>query len=232
MNFFSYCHENLGRFGFKKLLYDLNYKFLERLFSYSKIQGMTLTMSSIDPLYLNPDNGYEYRFLTETELREYAKDPGNQINIKFLEDALDKKNKCYGIIDQGRLAGYGWYSKNNTKINDELVLCFNKSWVYMYSGYTKPPYRGQRLHAIGMGKAMEEFSSKGAKGLISCVDTNNYRSLQSVNRLGYRNFGKISAFKIFGKFRIKAENGCHPYGFTLKVAEKHMSDDAHLSRSF
>lgn len=218
MNIFSYCYDNFRRFGIIKLIYDLNYKFLERVFSYSKIQGMTLTLSSIDPAYLDPSNGYEYRFLTEGELRKYAKDPRNQIEIKFLEDAIEKENRCYGIIDQGKLAGYGWYSNNNTKINDDLVLCFNKSWVYMYSGYTKPSYRGQRLHAIGMGKAMEKFSKQGAKGLISCVDTNNYRSLQSVNRVGYRNFGKVTAFKILGKYWIKTEKACHPYDFTLKVA--------------
>ena len=123
MKLFRYCYENLRRFGIKKLLYDLNYKFLERVFSYCQIQGMTLTLGSIDPAYLNSNNGYEYRFLTEAELRKFARDPSNQIESKFLEDALEKENKCYGILDQGKLAGYGWYSNNKTKINDELVLC-------------------------------------------------------------------------------------------------------------
>ena len=216
MSILSRFYENFRRFGIKRLLYDLTYKFLARTFSYLKIQGMTLTLSRIDPTYLKPINGYEYRFLTEMELREYAKDLSNHLDIKFIEDALAKEDKCYGIIDQETLAAYSWYSNNNTNFNDDLVLYFNKQWVYMYKAYTKPSYRGQRLHAIGMGKALEEFSMKGAIGLISCIETNNFRALRSVHRLGCCNFGKITAIKVFGKFRIKAEKACHQYGFTLK----------------
>ena len=218
MNILTYCKENFKRFGTKKLLYDLTYKLLERTCSYAKIQGMTLTMNSIDPAFLKPNNGYEYRFLTEKEIREYAKDPNNQLDFKFVDNALARKDMCYAIIDQEKLAGYGWYSNNDTNLNDDLVLCFNKSWVYMYNGYTNPKYRGQRLHAIGMGKAMEAFTKNGTSGIISCVDTNNFRSLRSVKRLGYRNFGKVTAVKIFGKFQIKAQKACNEYGFTLKAA--------------
>lgn len=186
------------------------------MFNYMKIQGMTLTLSSIDPTYLKPINGYKYRFLTETELREYAKDPSNQLDIEFIEGALAKGHRCFGIIDQKALAAYGWYSKIDTHARYDLELCFNKQWVYMYRGYTSPTYRGQRLHAIGMGKALEEFSKKRVLGLISLVETNNFRSLRSVYRLGYCNFGKIRAIKILGKWRIKADKACQQYGFTLK----------------
>ncbi len=129
---------------------------------------------------------------------------------------LPKGDYCYAILDGEKLASYGWYSTKPTSINPELVLYFNDQWVYMYKGYTHPGYRGQRLHAIGMAKALEAFTKKGFKGLISYVETNNFASLKSVYRMGYRNFGKVRILKIFGRYFIKSDEGCSAYDFTVK----------------
>ena len=118
-------------------------------------------------------------------------------------------------MDGDFLASYGWYSTKPTAISDELNLHFDPQWVYMYKGYTHPSYRGQRLHAIGMAKALEAFSEEGYKGLISYVATNNYASLKSVYRMGYRNIGKVKVVKKFNKYHIKREEECKAYSFDV-----------------
>lgn len=86
----------------------------------------------------------------------------------------------------------------------------------MYKGYTHHNYRGQRLHAIGMTRALAEYLKRGFEGLVSYVEATNYSSLKSVYRMGYRDFGKIYVFRIFGKYLIHSSKGCKKYGFGIE----------------
>jgi len=202
-------------FGFFSVLHAINYSLLNKISYYSELQGMVVTIDSLDPKYLQTNPNYKHVFLDEAELKKFSQNPETQISEKFLNKALPKGDRCFAIMDGDFLASYGWYSTLPTAISDELDLHFEPQWVYMYKGYTHPNYRGQRLHAIGMAKALEAFSNEGYKGLISYVATNNYASLKSVYRMGYRNIGKIRIQKLFGKYHIKREEGCKPYGFDV-----------------
>jgi len=205
-------------FGFASVLHAINYSLLNKIGYYMELQGMIVTMDTLDPKYLQTNPKYKHVFLSEEALKNYSQNPETQISEKFLKKALPKGDRCFAIMDGDFLASYGWYSTLPTAISDELDLHFEPQWVYMYKGYTHPNYRGQRLHAIGMAKALEAFSNEGYKGLISYVATNNYASLKSVYRMGYRNIGKIRIQKLFGKYHIKREEGCKPYGFNVKVS--------------
>lgn len=202
-------------FGFASVVHALNYSFRNKVGLYNELQGMIVTMDSLDPKYLQTNPKYEHKFLSEEEVKKYSKNPETQISEKFLNKALPKGDRCFAILDGDFLAAYGWYSTLPTAISDELDLHFDSQWVYMYKGYTHPNYRGQRLHAIGMAKALEAVSKEGSKGLISYVATNNYASLKSVYRMGYRNFGKVRISKMFDKYHIKREEGCEQYAFNV-----------------
>lgn len=177
---------------------------------------MTLTTASLDPQYLQVPSNYQYGFLTDAELFKFAQDESNQMDEAFIKNAVDKGDKCYGIIENNRLVSYGWYSSKETLINDDLMLHFDGAWIYMYKGYTQHSHRGQRLHAVGMAMALKAFSEMGKKGIISYVETVNYRSLKSTARMGYQNFGKVFIWEVFNRFWIKTEEACLPYGFTVK----------------
>jgi len=43
------------------------------------------------------------------------------------------------------------------------VLHFDQAWTYMYKGYTVPAYRGKRLHAVGMCRALRAFTEEARK---------------------------------------------------------------------
>ena len=218
INIFRHCYENASRFGIKALVYDLTYNFLNKIFSYSKMQLMALTLNTLNPAWLKQNAGYFSRYLSETELREYAKDPSNRLDIKFIKEALAKGDICRGVFDRENLASYVWYSNKSTNLDDDLVLAFNnKAWVYGYNGYTKPSYRGRRLLAVGIDKTLKDFSRKGVKGIILCIDTNNNKSLRLSKHLGYRKIGTITAFKVWGTYRFKIEKACEQYDVTLRV---------------
>ena len=205
------------KFGWKGVTHALKYSALNKFTFYKELQGMIVTMETLDPKYLKGNPAYIHDFLDETQLRMFAKDPETQITDAFLDRVLPKGDRCYAILDGEKLAAYGWYSTKPTNINRDLLLHFDPQWVYMYKGYTHPNYRGQRLHAIGMAKALEAFTKEGYKGLISYVETNNFASLRSVFRMGYRNICKVRIFKGIGKYHITTEPECAKYQFTVKT---------------
>ncbi len=203
-------------FGYRGVIHALRYSAVNKIIFYRQLQGMIVTMETLNPKYLKGNDAYTHTFLNEQQLRRYGKDPQTEMSETFLNRVLPKGDRCFAILDGETLASYGWYSTKPTAINPELDLYFDDRWVYMFKGYTHPSYRGQRLHAIGMAKALEAFTKEGYKGLISYVATNNFASLKSVYRMGYVNIGKVKIYRIFGKFIIKADEGCEKYKFTVK----------------
>jgi hypothetical protein len=206
------------KFGYPAVFHALNYSFINKIHFFKELQGMTVTMNTLDPKYLEGNEKYTYRFLTEDELKKYSQDEKNYISPEFLEHALEKGDYCYAVLDGDILASYGWYSSKPTEITNELILHFDESWIYMYKGYTSLDYRGQRLHAIGMARSLKAFTEKGFKGIISYVETNNYASLRSCDRMGYKNFGKVCVKKTRNGYVVNPEETCAQFNFTVKTA--------------
>jgi hypothetical protein len=96
-----------------------------------------------------------------------------------------------------------------------MFLHFDENRIYMYKGFTPEKYRGQRLHAIAMARALVAYRAKGYKGFVSYVEWNNFSSLKSCYRMGYSDFGNIYLVKLFGKYRTYAGAGCARYRFRL-----------------
>jgi hypothetical protein len=107
---------------------------------------------------------------TASELREEARDPRTELSNSFLDEALRRSDQCYAIRDGRVLAAYGWYAFGSTPVGlSDLVLNYHPQYVYMYKGFTDTRYRGQRLHAIGMSRALAHYLSSGYQGLVSYV---------------------------------------------------------------
>jgi len=209
--------ENAGLGG---VAYDLFYRSLNHLTYFKVLQGITVTMETLDPKYLVSNPAYTDGFLDEAQLRRFAKDPSNHISDSFLDQAMLKGDRCYAFLAGDRLASFGWYSDKPTLIDGGPELRFDPSWVYMYHGYTQEADRGSRLHAVGMAKALRGFTEMGYRGIVSYVELNNYSSLKSCYRMGYRNFGRIAVFRLFGSFLIRRDRACEPYSFDL-IAPQH-----------
>lgn len=200
--------------GVAKTIYDIWYKGVNHLVYFRSLKCLVITKP--DPNYLAGNSNYTYRFLTKDELCTFAGDPANDLELEGLQCAFQKGDKCFGILDGERLASYGWYSNRPTVSSENLHLHFNDQYIYMYQGYTHDDYRGQRLHAIGMTMALQEFLQRGFKGIVSCVDAANFSSLKSVYRMGYKDFGKLYTLKILGRSFNYRSRGCKAYGFKLE----------------
>lgn len=184
-----------------------------------------ITIDVPDPGFLSNNNGYLCQFLDPERLMDLSKNQEYQLEREFLSEALSKGDDCFVILDGDRLANYGWYSNKPTKVSQELELRFDERYIYMYNGYTHPNYRGQRLHATGMTMALNHYLNKGYKGIVSWVEANNFNSLRSCYRMGYRDFGEIYIVKLFHRRLILSSRGCRDYGFEVSAIDSSISVD-------
>ena len=160
---------------------------------------------------------YDAKLIDERALREFARDARNEMSREFLGEALARGDQCYGIVDHGRLAAYGWYAFGPTPIGiPGVVLHYRRGYVYMYKGFTHPDYRGQRLHAVGMTRALAHYLATGYKGIVSYVESTNFDSLKSCFRMGYGVFGTVYLVKLPGGWRSLSTPGCAQYDFRLE----------------
>jgi hypothetical protein len=83
----------------------------------------------------------------------------------------------------------------------------------MYKGFTDKRYRGQRLHAIGMTRALQHYLDTGYRGIVSYVESTNFDSLKSCFRMGYEVFGSVYVLQLFGRYFTLSSPGCKAFDF-------------------
>ena len=203
--------KRLERHGLAKTVYYALIKALELVAEFRILRGVWIGRP--DPSFL--DCKYDAGFLPPDRLREYAGDPSTELSERFLSQALPRGDECYGICDGQALASYGWYAKGRTPVSTELDVVFNAGYVYMYKGFTGDQYRGQRLHAIGMTRALAHYLANGQLGIVSYVEAQNFDSLKSCFRMGYEAFGTVYLVKLFGHWLSFSSPGCRRFGFRV-----------------
>jgi hypothetical protein len=160
---------NIRNHGLQAAIYDVLIRSINR-FVYMKTLECVV-IEQVDPGSMTLPAHLRYARLGGARLSLYGRVKENELPDEFVQDALDAGDDCYAVMDGTVLASYGWYSKAPTLVDGDLRLHFNPQYVYMYKGFTSKPYRGQRLHAIGMMLALNEYRNQGFKGLVSDVES-------------------------------------------------------------
>ena len=211
-----YIRENVRKYGVRATLHDIECRVVNKIAYFRILEGMTVRLQDVRDPTLFEAQGFDARFVGADELAKFAYEPAYNISIDFLHKTRVRGDRCYALFDGELLAAYGWYSDLPTPIDERFVFHFDRAYTYMYGGYTLPAYRGKRLHAVGMCLALRAITEEGKKGLISHVFSNNFASLQSVTRMGYRIFGEVYLFRAGNYCFAYATNGCRNYGFGVE----------------
>lgn len=199
-----------------KASYEILLKAINKVFFLNVLS--CIVISKVDRETLAIDSHFDHGFLDHLKLADYSKQRDNYLPHDFLSDAVQKGDECYAITENGNLAAYGWYSNKETLTDIQgLKFCFDPSYIYMYKGFTKKSYRGKRLHAVGMGMALNEYTAKGFNGIVSYVDSTNFDSLKSCYRLGYEKVGSIVIFKLFGNVFHVPTTACRKYKIRMEA---------------
>jgi len=205
---------NVRNHGAPAAIYDVVVRSINR-FVYLK-NFECVAIEQVDPGSLTLPAHLECVRLDNLRLSLFGGVRENELPEEFVRDALAAGDECYAVLDGDTLASYGWYSKRPTLVNSDLRLHFNRQYVYMYKGFTSKLYRGQRLHAIGMMLALDEYRKQGFKGLVSYVESNNFDSLKSCYRMGYKTCGHLRVLRLAGRYFIQRGQGCSDYGLELQ----------------
>jgi len=151
-----------------------------------------LYIDTPDRSFLDLDGRYQAGFLDPDTVWRYTRHPEYDLNEESVRRAFAARDECFAIREGDSLAAYGWYSRAGSyHVSETLQFHFDPAWVYMYSGFTHPAYRGKRLHAFGMTMALAAYRARGARGFVSTVESWNEASLKSCARMGYHEFGTI-----------------------------------------
>ena len=210
------------RHGAMNTAHALLMKALNEVVFFKVLKGVTIEQP--DAAYLAVPAAYDAGFLPDGALRTFAADPATEMSEAFVEATRAKGDECYAICDGTNLAAYGWYATTPTTAGSpELLLHFGDEYVYMYKGFTDPRYRGQRLHAIGMTRALAEYRRRGYRAMVSYVESTNFDSLKSCFRMGYRVFGSIYVIRLLGRSFAFSSPGCAPFGFRLEIARERVA---------
>jgi len=210
--------DNVRRYGLRATLHDVECLLLKRISRLEILKAMAIELGDLDDPQHFEAPGFDSRFVTPAELEPFAQDPRYDLSVDFLGEAARRGDRCHALFEGPVLAAYGWYSQRPTPIDEDFVLHFDPAYTYMYKGLTLPAYRGKRLHAVGMCRALRAFTEEGQKGLVSYVLSNNFASLKSVARMGYRIFGDVYLVHAGGRSFAFATKGCRRYGFRVESA--------------
>lgn len=210
-------NETASSFGRRAALHELQYRIVNRLVPFQVIKGMTATTDGIDKTLLDAGD-MQTRFATRDDLLAAASNPevAEEMSDEFVVEAMARGDECYGIFDGPTLVSFGWYSNQPSQFSAGLDLHFDRTWMYMYKGYTLRSYRGKRLHGVGMSRALYAYAERGFRGLISYVRSTNFQSLRSTTRMGYQIFGEIYIAEAMGRPLVWASPGCAAYQFSVK----------------
>ena len=217
---FEFYRQVASQHGLRAAAYNVAYRAANKLTELMILDGVTVSLATLDKKFLEEPKAKEGRFLDFATLKRLARNPELMLTERFIAQAEAKGDRCYGFLEGELLSSYGWYSTKPTlltEVRDDLVIHFNPTYAYMYNGFTHPKFRGQRLHAIGMAKALEALTGEGLDGLVSYVDSANFASLKSCFRMGYQTFGHVALVKVGDRFRSYASPGCTRYGFRVEV---------------
>jgi ribosomal protein S18 acetylase RimI-like enzyme len=148
-----------------------------------------------------PDSEAVYRFLTPSEIREYAADPVNELEASMADRVQVGHDLCFGVLVNRRLAGYGWCALGSIEREHTggIDMSLPRHIGYMYKGFTHPDFRGLRFNANRIALAAAALAERGIRQLVCLVDWTNWASLHSCRRGGGQDLGLVATFQFAGR---------------------------------
>ncbi len=210
------------RFGIPRSIFLIFYRLMNRFLYLRILDIMTLDFDDLAAPRM-PNKPFLSGFVQQPRLVEITADSSYHMSEAFLERALNKGDKCFGVFRDGRLISYVWYSGNETWISHEMAVSFSPKYVYVYKSLTLDEYRGQGFNGATMYLSLKQFAEQGLAGTVSYVDAANFASLISIRRMGFRRSGRVIVLRWFGRYIIKPFGDYEKYGFELKPIDRSQS---------
>jgi hypothetical protein len=206
----------VARFGWSRNLRAKGLLVLGSAVDFHALRVLVVERPSLD-LSL-PSRRCTHGFLGEAAIRRFAQDPVCDMTPAFLDDALSRGDRCHAILDGEVLASFRWYSRHLTLMEHGLACQADPRHVYAYHGFTRPQYRGRRLHAIGAARALDVLRTEGIVGLIGVVDAANLSSLKSHAHMSAVDVGGCYVLRVDGRSFLRVDASVVRRGIRIETA--------------
>jgi RimJ/RimL family protein N-acetyltransferase len=130
-----------------------------------------------------------------TEFDSLLSLPTNSPYCSRIGAELRSGAQIYCIYDNDNISHFSCVSRDNRyvgEINRRIKLCDGD--VYIYNCYTDKDYRGKGLYAETLRHIIHKY--RGRRIIIACLDGNT-PSLRTIEKVGFKNCGYITYFRIF-----------------------------------
>ena len=166
-------------------------------------------------LRVEDTHGLELRFLTSGEIMQFASDMGYRYSPAFASEAMARGDRCFGILERGRLLSYCWYAYGAAPVFDDIEVIVERPFIYGYNAYTDPAHRGRGLHILGIDAASIALGREGVSGITAYIESDNVAPLMAARKMGERFVGFVVLYRAFGRFRWFATSGCRQGGLSI-----------------
>ncbi len=217
----QFYRETIAHHGLAPTLYHAAYRAVHHVAELVVWNAMVITPDRVAQPFRRGARILPAGHLVEAaDMEAYLADPAYGLTEDFLVAAAARGDRCYAIFDHEKLASYSWYSTKPVRLielPDSPLLHFDRSYVYAHSAFTRPEFRGRRLHAVGTAAALDQCIEEGAKGLVTSVPASDLPALKSCKRLGFETFGRVFMGRIRGEHVYRLTPGCRAYAFQVEA---------------
>jgi hypothetical protein len=216
----SYVSRVIRSFGLVAALEDALYLAVRHLIDVRVLRAMSAVPEDVDSCPTAASE-FDIRFATRAELHAACRSPAwrDEMTETSIDQALARGEECFAVFDRLVMASLSWYTRRPAPVTAEVSMHFDPSWIYMHRSFTAAPYRGHHLHGLGSTVALRHYAALGTRGLVAFVEFNNWQSIRSMSRAGFRQFGWICLATVRSRPHTWATPGCRPYQFRLELTE-------------
>jgi CelD/BcsL family acetyltransferase involved in cellulose biosynthesis/ribosomal protein S18 acetylase RimI-like enzyme len=184
--------DDCRRFGVRAGASGLAYRLIRRSCRLTIAHVLRLDVTELAPqLRLPPD--FECRWLTADEVRAFASDAANDLEDSLADRVNDGRNFCFGVLCNRRLVNYCWYSLGAISKEHSFGagLALPTDTLFLYKAFTDPDFRGRHFHPSAVSRVVHEFAKRGISRVVALVENDNWPSLHSHAKLGFRRVGRM-----------------------------------------
>jgi len=162
--------------------------------------------------------GLDCRVLEAQDLVAYCADPELDLREPSVRAALAAGEVCVGALEQGRLAGYVWYSFGSAAHVEGVRVQVGPRLRYAYKVHVRPGCRGRGIARELLARGAALCPQRGRDLGLSFVAPDNGPSLRAFAAAGWRRAGYAGYVKWRGRFRAFASAGAARAGARFSCA--------------
>ena len=208
------------RFGAAASIYDIYCRGLEHLFGFWGYRVVALSAKDLVCARLPEGEAPVAHELSIAELIGFSAQHPEHLPHNLVVQSHARGDRCVGVVIDGALAAYTWFSRRPTEMDHQLEVRFADSMVYQYKAFTFRAYRGKRLSFVILKQALDLYAQEGGTDVVAYIARNNFPSLTAAKRAGFRVIGTVFVVQRRNWLRVLANRACLRAGVSIGLRQQ------------